>query len=105
LRHLAGVEVLHWHADTFDVPDQAQILASTEVTPHQAFSWDRNLGIQFHPEVDGHEIERWLIGHSGELIEAGVDVSALRAKSKELADASATAGVALIRDYLKAIKS
>lgn len=38
LRYLEGVPVLHWHGDTFDVPSGARLLASTEVTPHQAFA-------------------------------------------------------------------
>jgi len=33
LRHLKGVQVLHWHGDTFDMPAEATLLASTDVTP------------------------------------------------------------------------
>lgn len=70
LRHLAGAEtpVLHWHGDTFELPQGATLLASTKVCANQAFSWkSAGLAIQFHAEVRPARIERWLIGHACEL--------------------------------------
>ena len=70
IRHLAGAEtsVLHWHGDTFDMPQEATLLASTDVCPNQAFSWeDVGLALQFHLEPKAANIERWLIGHACEL--------------------------------------
>lgn len=70
IRHLAGHEtpVLHWHGDTFDLPQGATLLASTEICTNQAFSWKKaGLGLQFHPEVRATQIERWFIGHACEL--------------------------------------
>ena len=49
LRHFTGVPVLHWHGDTFDLPQGAELLASTEICPNQAFSFGRQaLACQFH---------------------------------------------------------
>lgn len=41
MQALAETEVLHWHSDTFDLPEGATLLASTDMTPHQAFSYGR----------------------------------------------------------------
>jgi GMP synthase (glutamine-hydrolysing) len=70
LSSLEAVEghVLHWHGDTFDLPEGATLLASTEMAQNQAFCWGQKaLGLQFHLEVVPGEIERWLIGHACEI--------------------------------------
>lgn len=104
LRHLAGQPVLHWHGDTFDLPAGVDALASTGLTPHQAFAAGRSLALQFHCEADGTAIERWLVGHAAELAAAGVEVPALRAASARHAAAAAEAGRALLADYLAAAR-
>ena len=40
-RHLSAEHcfMFHWHGDTFDLPDDAVLLAGTEGCLHQAFSW------------------------------------------------------------------
>lgn len=71
---------LHWHGDTFDLPDGATLLASSALCKHQAFSLGPNiLAVQFHPEDGGIKFERWLVGHAVELAAAGIDVDQLRA--------------------------
>ncbi len=51
---------VHWHQDTFTIPDGAVHLAATRVFPHQAFRWgDRAYGIQFHVEVDRALADAW----------------------------------------------
>ncbi len=70
---------LHWHGDTFDLPEGATLLASTDLCVNQAFAIGKNIvGFQFHPEARGPGFERWLIGHAVELAAAGVDVPKLR---------------------------
>ncbi|HRV60183.1 MAG: glutamine amidotransferase [Solirubrobacterales bacterium] len=79
LAPLEGVPVFHWHGDEFEIPAGADRLASTGGFPNQAFSLgSQNLALQFHIEADLRFIERWLIGHSGELATAGIDPQALR---------------------------
>ena len=63
LRHVEDFPVLHWHGDTFELPNGASRLASTENTANQAFSFGASaLAIQFHPEAEARNFERWLIG-------------------------------------------
>ncbi len=51
---------VHWHRDTFAIPDGAVHLAATRAFPHQAFRWgDRAYGLQFHVEVDQATAEGW----------------------------------------------
>ena len=73
--------VLHWHGDTFDLPQGATLLASSDLYPHQAFSWGkRALALQFHIETTARGLERWFIGHAGEIAgTAGLSVPMLRA--------------------------
>ena len=50
----------HWHSETFDLPDGAELLASSPMTPHQAFRYGHSVyGIQFHPEITAEMIEDW----------------------------------------------
>lgn len=52
--------VLHWHHDQVDLPAGATLLASSDVTPVQAFRAGPALGLQFHPELDRRMVELWL---------------------------------------------
>ena len=43
--------VMHWHGDTFDLPEGATLLASNDVTKHQAFEYKNCVALQFHFEM------------------------------------------------------
>lgn len=94
--------VLHWHGDVFDLPPGAAHLAATALTPHQAFALgDAVLGLQFHLEVKGAEIEQWLIGHAHEIAATpGVTAPALRSETAEYAARLAPIARAIFRDWL-----
>ena len=105
LSKLEGQSVLHWHGDTFDLPRDAELLASTDVYPHQAFSLGRNLlALQFHPEVDARRFEQWLIGHTGELSSTGIDIAAFRAQVKQGAGSLRAAGTSLFGHWLEGVE-
>ncbi len=60
--------VLHWHGDTFDLPDGAVHLARSEACDHQAFVVDqRVVGLQFHLEATPSGLERIIFHCRGEL--------------------------------------
>ncbi|GAB0056421.1 hypothetical protein SIID45300_00728 [Candidatus Magnetaquicoccaceae bacterium FCR-1] len=106
LRHLVGEgrSMLHWHGDTFELPDGAELLASTPLYPHQAFRWGaRGLAFQCHPEVRAGRIETWLIGHAAELGQSRISVPALREASRRLGPAMEDAGRACLAEWLDGV--
>jgi GMP synthase (glutamine-hydrolysing) len=93
--------VLHWHGDNFELPVGAVRLASTPACPNQAFAiGNKQLGLQFHIEVDPARIEQWLIGHTVELGKAGIDPRALRRDAVSLGHATAEKGRAALAAWL-----
>jgi len=97
----AGGHVLHWHGDTFDLPRGAEHLASSPLATNQAFSFEQNvLALQFHLEMDPAKFERWLIGHTGELRSAGIDINQLRADGLRHSRAIEKSGRDVIRHWL-----
>lgn len=106
LRHLEGVQVLHWHGDTYELPDGASNLASTDMIEQQAFALGRNiLGLQFHPEAEsGAAFERWLIGHAAELAAAEIDVPKLRQQGVQLNPGLCAASTSLLVDWLSTLE-
>ncbi|MDB5789067.1 glutamine amidotransferase [Caballeronia mineralivorans] len=86
LKALADGPVLHWHGDTFDLPKGAQLLASSARYERQAFSYgNHGLALQFHLEASASGLERWYVGHTGELSAETIDVNFLRAQSERCA--------------------
>lgn len=106
LRHLEGVSVLHWHGDTYTLPQGATNLASTSLVQQQAFSIGESiLGIQFHPEAEtGPRFERWLVGHAAELAAAGIDVPGLRHDAQRYGKNLELAAGALLEEWLAGLR-
>ena len=84
-RALFGEEeftAFHWHGDAFTLPPGAEPLASSEMTPLQAFrAGPRALGIQFHLEIDEDVLESMIASGSDDLAEVGVSAESLRAQA------------------------
>ena len=56
-----GDRVFQWHEDTFELPAGAELLATGDDVPIQAFRLGSNAwGVQFHFEVDAQGVEAWL---------------------------------------------
>ena len=102
LRHLEGVQMLHWHGDAFDLPPGTECLASTAPCANQAFALGRTvLGFQFHPEANGMGFERWLIGHAAEIASVpGLSIAKLRADAQHVGAAAGVAGQRCITEWL-----
>ncbi|AUX89779.1 glutamine amidotransferase [Acinetobacter variabilis] len=102
LKALEDIDVLHWHGDTFDLPAQAELLASSDLYPNQAFRVGQNiLALQFHAEVASESLEKWLIGHTCELRKAQINIPTLRADHQSYAPALEQAASSVLMLYLE----
>lgn len=103
LRHLADVPVLHWHGDTFDLPEDTDLLASTSRYAHQAFRRGPTLlALQCHAEMgEDPRIEAWLAGADRDLAAAGTSAGEVRGDYPRLGPATVRAGRALITEWLE----
>lgn len=52
--------VIHWHYDTFSVPDHATLVASSPTCANQAWAYGQHLAMQFHIEIDETKIQSWV---------------------------------------------
>src|SRR3546814_419265 len=85
LAPVGDTPILHWHGDTFDLPEGATLLASTAHYANQAFAKGPNLlALQCHPEVDGEGLEDWLVRADRYLAAAGTDAATIRADAARL---------------------
>ncbi|MFB0873709.1 MULTISPECIES: glutamine amidotransferase [unclassified Sphingobium] len=106
LRHLDAVPVLHWHSDTFDLPDGVELLASTDSYAHQAFRRGTNLlALQFHAEMgEDPRFEDWLTHFWADLDTARQCVHALRRDHEAHGPGAVAAGRAMIGAWLAEVR-
>jgi GMP synthase (glutamine-hydrolysing) len=83
--------VLQWHGETFDLPEGAVLLATSEACVNQAFRLgDRVYGLQFHLEATPEMIADWCRQdqNCGDVRELGGPVDATRhaGRMQELSD-------------------
>lgn len=71
-QNVMGPVVFQWHEDTFDLPDEAVLLAKGEICRNQAFRTGRcAYGLQFHMEASANMVIDWIAG------EEGIDAAAI----------------------------
>jgi GMP synthase-like glutamine amidotransferase len=73
-----------WHFDRFSVPPGAELLARSPASP-QVFRLRRNLGLQFHPELDRALLELWLVNDRADIEAAGLEPDRLLEETDRLA--------------------
>jgi len=65
-----GIEVFHWHGDTFDMPDGAVHLLRSEACENQAFIYNEYvLGFQFHLETTPGSLQALIENCGNEIID------------------------------------
>lgn len=93
--------MFHWHGDTFDLPADAVLLASSARYPNQIFSVGTHvLAFQSHPEFRPERIDQWLLGHAVELGKHGIDPLTVRADTRRYGPELVERGRATIRAWL-----
>jgi len=107
LAALAGVPVLHWHGDTFDLPAGATLLASSDLYARQAFALGETvLALQFHAEMgEDARFDIWLAEGRDYMADAGIDPAAVEADHARLGPAAVAAGRLMIAQWLERLSS
>ena len=73
-----------WHGDTFDLPEEATLLASSDLYENQAFTvGKRALGLQFHPEVTAGVFEFMMALAGVAFPDPAAQVPVLRAQTQK----------------------
>lgn len=108
LAHLSGEQtnMFHWHGDTFDLPTDTTLLASSTAYSNQAFRIGKHgLALQFHPEITPTALEPWLIGNSAEIAHLPhLSVKQIREQSKQYLPTLQTQAAQCWHDWLKVIQ-
>ncbi len=76
--------MFHWHGDTFDLPKNCTLLASTDAYTNQIFQSGKNgLGVQCHPEVTADQLKEWLVMFTAQITgkDPLVPIEALRTQT------------------------
>ena len=87
--------VYHWHADTFHLPKDAELLASSLACPRQIFRMGKHAyGFQFHPEADHQLILEWLSHHEidDDIARAQAEHGVKTVQNKEMQKKNSTVG-------------
>ncbi len=101
VRHIAGVPVMQWHSDTFDLPEGATRLAGSPEYGNEAFgigTWA--LAVQFHPEVTDDMHEDWLASSASEVVAEGFDADDLRLERARYSPGMQAASRAMFSEWL-----
>ena len=101
LSALECTSVLHWHEDTFDLPNGCDNLAATDFCAQQAFSRGPNiLALQFHAELQASMFEHWLVGNAYQLATLSLSPEELRADNQRYGMSLESAASTMFSEWL-----
>jgi GMP synthase-like glutamine amidotransferase len=89
-----------WHSDTFDLPDGAREVARTPLGP-QAFTRDRSVCVQFHPEADAAVVEGWMDHGDSDFRDAGIAPAEVLEETRRREADARTRAHALVDGFLE----
>lgn len=88
-----------FHFDACSLPSHAEVWA-TSPRAVQAFAIGRDVGVQFHPEIDEFQLAEWLTADPDESRDLGLDAEALLAQTARETPASRVRAAALVDLFL-----
>jgi GMP synthase-like glutamine amidotransferase len=101
--HIKGLDgILAWHEDSFTLPNEATLLASSSAVQNQAFKFGSARGIQFHIEVTEREITSWADETDPDELRAwwGIDKEQLLERAGEYLPAQAAAAKRMTEEFV-----
>jgi GMP synthase (glutamine-hydrolysing) len=76
--------LLEWHGDTFELPQNAKLLASSQICPQQCIKVGNSAyGIQFHLEAEEWNVKTLVETSSESLAEANVTGEIILSETKQ----------------------
>ncbi len=94
-------KVMQWHGDTFDFPSSATLLATSELYPHQIFSYGRNaIAFQGHVEVTAEILADWYVGDAGLFVKHPEMLHKLREDTVRYAGGMTKATESFMKEWL-----
>jgi GMP synthase-like glutamine amidotransferase len=95
--------VFHWHGETFDLPDRAVRICSTEACRNQGFTYGRHvMGLQFHLEATVASVNGLIENARHEIVEAPYihSVDKIRSDTARFQKTGNERMAMLLRDWL-----
>lgn len=68
---IEAVSVFHWHGETFSLPQDAELILSSQAYPHQAYVMGKTLALQCHIEVSAEMVKEWASLYTADLAQGG----------------------------------
>ncbi len=89
-----------FHFDRMTLPADAQLWA-TSARAVQAFAYGRNVGVQFHPEIDDQQLRDWLESAAESARDFGHDIEELLAATAREVPAARERAARLVELFLR----
>jgi GMP synthase-like glutamine amidotransferase len=91
-----------FHFDHCTLPDEAELWA-TSPRAVQAFAIGRNVGVQFHPEIDEAQLKEWLASDEDDARELGLDLEELLSETARETPAARIRAQELVDLFLRRV--
>lgn len=106
VRAFAGAKVMQWHGDTFDLPEGAILLGSSENYQNHIFSHGKNaVAFQGHIEVTAPILADWYVQDAGIFVKHPELLKKLRDDTRHNVDAMTNATESFMQEWLDRVLS